>query len=47
MHVKGLANKSTFELDISITESHIAKILSSVDSTNLFIIIISTIELHS
>ena len=34
MHVNGLAKKSAFELDISGTEGHFAKILSPIDSTH-------------
>ena len=34
MHVKRLAKKSTFELDISRMEDRIAKILSPIDSTH-------------
>jgi hypothetical protein len=34
MHVKVLAKKSTFELDISRTKSRIDKILSPIDSTH-------------
>ena len=34
MHVKVLAKKSTFELDISRTKGRIAKILSPIDSTH-------------
>ena len=34
LHVKGLAKKSTFEIDISRTKSRIAKILLPLSSTN-------------
>ena len=34
MHVKGLAKKSTFELDISRSKGPIAKIFSPIDSTH-------------